>query len=96
MFYKPGDIILLKYNCRLANGHLLKDKLPDYIGQTALIVLAQIGYSNVRKQMYCHYKVKLTSEFAKLYGYFKVFHDDGVCIDKSYPRDEKIKQILNP
>ncbi len=97
MFYNPGDVILLREGCRLANGNPLKDYFPDYIGQSAVIVLAQTGYSQVRKDNYCHYKLKLTKDFEEdiPFNYFKIFHDeDGICLDKSYPRNEKLKQLL--
>lgn len=95
MWYSVGEVILLKPNCRLASGQLLKKTLPDLVGKSAIIVLAQIGWSNVKRQSYCHYKLKLTDEsILPLNKYFKVFHDDGICIDISYKRSETLKKII--
>jgi trans-aconitate methyltransferase len=95
MWYSIGEVILLKPNCRLASGKLLKDSLPNLVGKSAIIVLQQIGWSNTYNHAYCHYKLKLTDEsLLPLNKYFKVFHDDGVCIDISYKRNETLKNII--
>ncbi len=94
MWYNIGEIILLKDNCRLTDGKLLKDSLPNLVNKSAIIVLTQIGWSNVRNEAYCHYKLKLTEPILDIPKYFKVFHDDGVCIDISYKRNEVLKKIL--
>jgi hypothetical protein len=98
MWYNVGDIITIKENCRLASGSYIKDSklLYPLIGKEAYIVLIQSDYSQAAKNHYCHYKLKLVDEADhSSFGYFKVFHDDGICI-KTYRREEQLNKILKP
>lgn len=95
MFYKPGEVIILKANCRLASGRIMEDFFPEHVGKSAIISLVQMERSQSSGQYYCHYKVKLLDDVENNipFNYFKVVHDDGVEIDLGYIRNETLKKI---